>query len=344
MRRWAIGCLSVSFFGCCIMPMLLNIFAPVDFLINITFGWFVHIFRILTQVQFSAINVLIGLVCLTVVAIGSHWIFRWANSKRPLAESGSGDLAACDWPIKRTAAILGIVLLIVVAGISAVGVFNHSIWIVTSGERFAEGFPEPAPLAKTMNDMKQIGMAMHNYAGSNGQLPTAASWNKNKDQPLLSWRVMILSFIEEQELYREFHRDEPWDSPHNIRLIPRMPKLYAARVDNDPTPSFHTHFRVFTGKDTAFDGREGMRLSDFADIDNKTLLVVEANQPVLWTKPDELIYDPNEPLPPLGFRRPEYFLALLVNGAARRIYHTTPEQDIRAWITRHGEKKEVPSR
>ena len=42
----------------------------------------------------------------------------------------------------------------------------------------------------------------------------------------LSWRVQILPFIEEDCLYKEFHQDEPWDSPHNVKLLPRMPKIF----------------------------------------------------------------------------------------------------------------------
>ena len=43
--------------------------------------------------------------------------------------------------------------------------------------------------------------------------------------PLLSWRVAILPFIGEQNLYNRFRLDQPWDSPHNIALLPLMPAL-----------------------------------------------------------------------------------------------------------------------
>ena len=124
-----------------------------------------------------------------------------------------------------------------------------------------------------------------------------------------------------------------------------MPKIYAAHVKDDPTPPYHTHYRVFTGKDTAFEGRRGLTFwDDFQDVTDKTFMVVEATEAVLWTKPDELIYDPNEPLPRLGFRHPKYFLALTVDGYAVRIGHDKAEEDIRAWIVRHGKKKPIPER
>ena len=61
----------------------------------------------------------------------------------------------------------------------------------------------------------------------------------------LSWRVALLPYIEEETLYKGFKLDEPWDSPHNIKLLPRMPKMYKpARNYREP---FTTYFQVITG-------------------------------------------------------------------------------------------------
>jgi hypothetical protein len=56
---------------------------------------------------------------------------------------------------------------------------------------------------------------MHNYHGEHGRLPPAAVCGPD-GTPLLSWRVLILPFIEQQALYRQFKLDEPWDGPHNL--------------------------------------------------------------------------------------------------------------------------------
>lgn len=44
---------------------------------------------------------------------------------------------------------------------------------------------------------------MHSYGGQNGSFPPAASISKD-GRPLLSWRVLLLPFIEQQELYDQF--------------------------------------------------------------------------------------------------------------------------------------------
>ncbi|HLW65774.1 MAG TPA: DUF1559 domain-containing protein [Gemmataceae bacterium] len=74
-----------------------------------------------------------------------------------------------------------------------------------------------ATRSQSKNNLKQLALAMHNYHDTLGHLPPAASKDSN-GQPLLSWRVAILPFVEEEKLYKQFHLDEPWDSPNTVRL------------------------------------------------------------------------------------------------------------------------------
>src|SRR5262249_54155708 len=77
--------------------------------------------------------------------------------------------------------------------------------------------------AQGQNNLKQIALAMHNYNDAyNGKLPAHAIYSKDGKKPLLSWRVAILPFIEQDNLYQQFHLDEPWDSEHNKKLIPML--------------------------------------------------------------------------------------------------------------------------
>jgi hypothetical protein len=57
----------------------------------------------------------------------------------------------------------------------------------------------------------QLGQAMLAYHKKNGRLPAPALRDKDGKQ-LLSWRVALLPFLGEMELYKQFHLDEPWDS------------------------------------------------------------------------------------------------------------------------------------
>ena len=64
---------------------------------------------------------------------------------------------------------------------------------------------------------------MHNYREAHGRFPAPAIQGKD-GKPLLSWRVAILPYLEEDGLYQSFKLDEPWDSPHNKPLLERMPR------------------------------------------------------------------------------------------------------------------------
>ena len=66
--------------------------------------------------------------------------------------------------------------------------------------------------------LKQIGAAIRRYAVEYDHYPPQATTSA-EGVPLLSWRVLILPFLGEQELYRRFRLDEPWNSPHNVPLL-----------------------------------------------------------------------------------------------------------------------------
>ena len=77
-----------------------------------------------------------------------------------------------------------------------------------------------------------IGMAIANYVDATGHLP--------HDVGRLSWRVEVLKYwgTEELSLYKKFHLDEPWDSPHNKPLIAEIKATDGYRTDSncgDPT-------------------------------------------------------------------------------------------------------------
>jgi hypothetical protein len=101
-------------------------------------------------------------------------------------------------------------------------------------------------------------------------------------------------------------------------------------------PPFHTVCHVFVGKGTAFDGRDGLRLSSDFPCSSQTFLVVEAGEPVPWTKPSELTYGPDVPLPDLRLLFKDGFRATMADGSRRWVCRETSEESLRASITRTG--------
>ncbi len=187
---------------------------------------------------------------------------------------------------------------------------------------------------QSSNNLKQMALAMHNYLDTYGRFPAAAIYSPN-GKPLLSWRVAILPYVEQQNLYMRFRLDEPWDSPNNKPLLAYMPPLYKFPRNIDLPPD-HTIYRVFEGPHAAFEGRQGVRFGEFTDGTSNTLLIVEADQGVPWTKPDELPFDPNQPVPPIQGHWINGFQAATADGAVRVIDRKVSERTLRSAITRNG--------
>jgi hypothetical protein len=198
---------------------------------------------------------------------------------------------------------------------------------------------------KIKNDLRQLGIAMHSHndtfkflpaASFQGQLPKAAP-NFHKG---LSWRVALLPFIEQGALgalYNQFHLDEPWDSPHNIKLLDKMPKIYAPPRGVKNKVKYGTFYQAFVGNGAAFDQKQEMSIPrSFPDGTANTILLVEASKAVPWTKPEDIPYNPKKPLPKLGAAFDNGFFVLMADASTRFIKNTISKETLHAAITRAG--------
>jgi hypothetical protein len=184
-------------------------------------------------------------------------------------------------------------------------------------------------------------MAMHNYHDEHGHYPPAAVCGKD-GKPLLSWRVLILPYLELGDLYRQFDLDEPWDSPHNTLVVERMPEDYAPPPrKRSRIPPGHTICHVFVGKGAAFEDGKRLSFADFTDGSALTLLIVEAGPPVPWTKPEDLRYDPGGPLPELRGFWEDSIRAVTADGSRHTIKAGIHPEVLRALITRNGNDDDI---
>lgn len=157
--------------------------------------------------------------------------------------------------------------------------------------------PTPKELQQSANNLKQIALAIHNYEPTHGHLPN----NVYADgQARLSWRVLILPYLEEEALYRQFKLDEAWDSPTNKKLVEKMPKLFAPVRGR--AKAGETFYRGFVTDRGPFGPKvgKGIKFVGFRDGASNTALVIEAGEAVPWTKPDDLEVPAMGVLPKLG--------------------------------------------
>jgi prepilin-type processing-associated H-X9-DG protein len=193
---------------------------------------------------------------------------------------------------------------------------------------------EAARRSQCVNNLKQIGLAMHNYHDTYGSFPPAMTLDPD-GKPLLSWRVLLLPFLDENSLYEQFKLDEPWDSPNNQPLLAKMPKTYVCPSFPVSAPDVST-YQVLVGPGTLFEAPRGARISDLTDGTSNTLLVVETNAPVPWSKPSDLTYQPKAPVAGLGSFHPGGYNALFADGSVKFLKNSMSPMTLDALITRNG--------
>ncbi len=195
----------------------------------------------------------------------------------------------------------------------------------------------------SLNGLRRIGLAMDGFHDVNDCFPARASHDKD-GKPLLSWRVHLLPYLEGQELYDKFRLDEPWDSPHNRALIAAMPAVY-----DTGSGQGKTCFQVVVGDETMFPadaipqgeldrlrGLGAIRKSSVVDPLALTVLVVWArtDRAVVWTAPDDVVFDKENPLAALGGLRSTTHTALMANAAVFEIRPLGLPAADQTWFTR----------
>lgn len=151
---------------------------------------------------------------------------------------------------------------------------------------------EAAQRAETLNKFRQLALAALNFESANQKFPAAFSVDKD-GKPLLSWRVHILPYLGERALYQKFHLDEPWDSPHNVKLLDEMPQVYKSVSVILPEGKTMALAPMTDGSIISQEPRDGNLGAGFADITDgsfKTILFIEGGteNAVPWTAPKDL--------------------------------------------------------
>jgi hypothetical protein len=201
--------------------------------------------------------------------------------------------------------------------------------------------------SQSMNNLRQIGLALHNFQDSHKALPAGYSADE-EGQPLLSWRVYLLPYFDQQALYNQFHLDEPWDSPHNKRLIAQMPDVY--RSPHSQAEQGHTTYLGVGGADGVFvrpeDGNYlGVSFRQITDGTSLTVMTVEASddRAIVWTRPGDFAPLRKDPQQGLRVDR-RWGLSLgFADGSLRNVPPNIAKEKLHALFTKSGgERVELP--
>lgn len=187
-----------------------------------------------------------------------------------------------------------------------------------------DGNVQGASLSAEQN-LRQIVIAAHNYHNDYNRMPSRAVWKNGK--PLLSWRVMLLPYLEQDNLFKQFKQDEPWDSEHNKKLIEKMPAIYKSS-DLALDKQFKTRLLAPVGQNTVFPTKDEKITLGMITVKNgtsNTIALVEAatDKAVVWTKPDDIEIDFKNPVSGLANPGQAEFLAAACDGSIYRIRSNT---------------------
>ena len=201
----------------------------------------------------------------------------------------------------------------------------------------SEKLPAPTEkqLQESQNNLKAIGIAIHSYHDAIGKMP--ADIVDKDGKAILSWRVHLLPYIEQNNLYEKLELTKPWDDKANKELLEKMPEVFKV-AGRDPEEKGFTYFQTFTSVNEPEGGSPLLvpgvkrKFGSITDGTSNTLMIVEGAEAVNWLKPGDLVYDPKK-LPKVG--HDGWFFASFCDGTARRM-RIPKDEVLKALITVNG--------
>ncbi len=207
-------------------------------------------------------------------------------------------------------------------------------------------------------NQRNLVLALQSYREHHGHFPPAVVFGP-KGEPLHSWRVLILPHLGEDELYKRFRLNEPWDSKENIKLLPEIPSVFRPNdrdIANSPDSTFHQAL-VGPGAEFLREGAFDFK-NDLPGEEDQVIVLLEAFEPVPWTSPRDLTFDAMGTTPPLGRPQksrigrltwvgkqvqPRWYSAAWVGGEldeCAEFFDNPPDwMALRDWISRLREKR-----
>lgn len=198
------------------------------------------------------------------------------------------------------------------------------------------------------NNLRLLAQAMYAYENDHGSFPPAYIADKS-GKPMHSWRVLLLPYLEQEQIYRQYRFDEPWNGPRNSQLTnQRGMWIFQCPADMRAAGRDDTSYVVVTGSGTAFPGDKATKLQQIGNGDGAadTILIVEIhNSGIRWMEPRDLHISQMAPL--INAKAGQGISSLHAHGAVvvfadghvEFLNEKTTAQQLRAMLTIDGGEK-----
>ncbi|MBN2291150.1 MAG: DUF1559 domain-containing protein [Pirellulales bacterium] len=256
---------------------------------------------------------------------------------RPFAnQPRAGQVAAMPQPKSSGATPWIIVLVIVlVVSVSCGGILLALLLPAVQAAR------EAARRVACINNMKQVGLAMHTFHGTNNRFPSYDD-PKHPEWPPCSWRVQLLPHLGQDFTYRQYDRNQAWDSPTNIVLEDVMSPQY--RCPSNPTVgSTDTDYLTLVGPNGVFMQKGSLSLKDITDGSSNTIMLVESHKSgIHWMEPKDLsinnakMVSVNSAGPGLKSQHPGVVNVVLCDGSVRSLSNNIDPNVLKSLTTPKG--------
>ena len=194
--------------------------------------------------------------------------------------------------------------------------------------------------------LRGLGIALKSYYADQGSFPPRQVVDA-AGKPIHGWRTLLLPYLEERTLFERLNLKEPWDGPHNREAS--QATLNSYQCSRHPcSERLTTDYLAIAGPNTAWSGKRGTKLEDFADGPENTILIVEvADSDIGWAEPRDLdivtMFSATSGLRPSSRHRfPHGFSALFADGSIRFLRPDLDEATLRALVSPAGGEKVDP--
>lgn len=338
----AVSITVVIIFGLLVLECL-GLWFPVALAGAVLIGWAEFLFGVLPRIGVNWEGVATGTVCLVALGIGFHLFVGWLYRARGVLEQPNGEVR--HWRARWSAALVGVVVLMFVAGTAAIGLTHQTAWLVTSPEPLVQrgSFREMAAEAETRNRLKQLGLAAHTHHDSHKQFPQGGRFDGNGNG-LHGWQTAILPYLEEQKLFNQIDHKVSWRDPRNRPHFTTPVNGFTNPALDQVADAEGLALSHFAANSHVLHSGPSLKLDDFKDGTANTLLFGEAagnfkpwGHPANWRDPARGIHSSRD-----GFGSPKrhdgaYFA--FADGSVRFVHTKTSPEVLRALATPRGGEK-----